>query len=105
MRSRALAALPIDVALPDDALAPGERGTVRGNTFGSVYGTRGAALNSSLQYIRVVLALRFENGSSGPGNVHAKHEIRATVNGDDFILEGTLTASTWIGRALREQLV
>lgn len=94
---------PIYVELPDEALAPGEKGRVCGKLQRSLYGTRDAALNWSLQYTRVLLSQGLEQCSSSPCTFHhPQYRICVTVHGDDFISEGTFEALSWMDKALRE---
>ena len=86
----------IYVELPSEALDPEDK-DVCGKLEKSLYGTRDAALNWSLQYTRVLLNMGFQKGSSSPCTFfHPGESICLTVHGDDFISEGTLGSLQWM---------
>ena len=69
----------------------------------SLYGTRYAPLNLSLEYTEVLDPLGFAKCSSSPCTFsHTDTRISAAVHGDDFVSDGSLENLRWMDAAFRE---
>lgn len=89
------------VSLPQEALTKEDKDCC-GMLKKSLYGTRDAALNWSLEYTRVLLQVGFAKAASSPCTFyHAERTISTAVHGDVFVSEGSLKELQWMGRRLK----
>ena len=92
---------PIYIGLPAEAKGPDDV-DVCGRLERSLYGTRDAALNWSLQYTRVLESIGFKKGASSPCTFHHPGRgVCMAVHGDDFVSEGQLSDLQWVDQQLR----
>ncbi len=84
----AKAVRPVYVKLPEEDLAPGDEGKC-GRLKMSMYGTRDAALNWSLEYASTLLASGYVQGKANPCLFHnAAIGVSVMVHGDGFVAVG-----------------
>ena len=76
------------VKLPEEDLEPGDEGRC-GRLKMSMYGTRDAALNWTLEYASTSLASGYVQGKANPCLFHnAAIGVSVMVHGDDFVAVG-----------------
>ena len=78
------------IEIPADDRGPEDEGMV-GRPNLSLYGTRDAAQNWSIEYTRTLCAAGFKAGKASPCNfVHTTRDPALTVHGDDFTATGPI---------------
>jgi hypothetical protein len=87
---------PVFIELPKEDRLPGDEGLV-GRLNLSLYGTRDAALNWSIEYTQTLRAAGFIVGKASPCNFrHATRDLIVTVHGDDFTSSGSEEDLVWL---------
>ena len=67
-----------------------------------MYGTRDAAYNWEVEYVRFMTSIGFVQGKTSPCVFyHAGKDIRAVIYGDDFTLLGNATALDWFRKSIQ----
>ena len=80
---------PVYVKLPDEDVEPGDEGKC-GKLLMSMYGTRDAAQNWSMEYSATLVKDGYVQGKANPCLFwHPKRDISVMVHGDDFVAVGT----------------
>ena len=92
---------PLYVEIPDEDRVEGE-GDVVGRLEMSLYGTRDAAMNWTLECSGYLKELGFEAGKASPCNFrHRSMDLWLTVHGDDFLIAGPNSSIKWLQRKMR----
>lgn len=87
---------PVFIELPTEDRLPGDEGLV-GRLNLSLYGTRDAAQNWSIEYTQTLRAAGFIVGKASPCNFrHATRDLIVTVHGDDFTSAGSEEDLVWL---------
>ena len=99
----AAAVRPVFVKLPEEDLEEGDEGKC-GKLRVSMYGTRDAALNWSLEYSKTLIASGYKQGVANPCLFyHAGKDVSVMVHGDDFAAVGEEKDVAETERILREK--
>merc|ERR1711884_189382 len=94
---------PVFIQIPEEDRLPGDEGLV-GRLNLSLYGTRDAAQNWSVEYTRTLRAAGFEPGKASPCNfVHKTRDLCLAVHADDFTATGLVEDLTWLEGIFRQR--
>ena len=92
---------PIYVEIPVEDREDGDEDVV-GRLQMSLYGTRDAAMNWTVEYSTYLRQLGFKQGTASPCNFrHSKLDLNTTVHGDDFLMAGPLNSLKWLVSKMR----
>ena len=70
----------------------------------SLYGTRDAAQNWSIEYTRMLEQVGFVAGKASPCNfTHRTRDLSVTVHGDDFTTTGPESDLIWLRSAMEQK--
>ena len=70
----------------------------------SLYGTRDAAQNWSIEYTRMLEQVGFVAGKASPRNfTHRTRDLSVTVHGDDFTTTGPESELIWLRSAMEQK--
>ena len=92
---------PIYIEIPKEDKNSEDQGMV-GRLELSLYGTRDAAMNWSIEYSSLLKRLGFKQGKASPCNFILKNmNLSVTVHGDDFLTTGPLSSLRWMEKQMK----
>ena len=94
---------PVFIEIPSEDRLPEDEGMVSRLNL-SLYGTRDAAQNWSIEYTRMLEQVGFVAGKASPCNfTHRTRDLSVTVHGDDFTTTGPESELIWLRSAMEQK--